>query len=513
MARRDMISEEREKDTMAGAHDTVLLQEASFQSRSRMASSKKSHRYSSRVLGTAGVIAILYLFGCAGPIGAGRIVFAGGPLVGLIAIAAYPLVMALPYGYIIAELCSAFPQDGGVTVWVTHAFGPLWGFQVGYWAWVSGVLTCAFVPDLLLLLIESLSGYNFQAGAITYLVKLAIAVVLSAPSFGGTIFTSRVSMLLLSIALLAFSIFVVWAFAVAKTTADFSQVRRDYTNATDGSSDVVTTGDVDIAWIMLINTLAWKFGGLHMASLFAGEVKDPARVFPRAICGTVGLTLATLFVGLLAALATNRVPWSQLDPLGIFMDIGDHIGGTALFAIVVVTELATTVGRYITSLYCTSFQLSGMAEAEMLPVALANKKNRFRSPQRAVLATLVPVIPLLLMDFEYLLQISNLFACAVQLAILATAIKLRMAMPYIPRPVKMPGGIVVLVVSAIAPAIVLCYILYDSLLHLHTGGLGFVLVLLGAAHGLVQMCKLRKANAHGGLGGAAAIATPQQMQQ
>uniref|UniRef100_K3WXM1 Amino acid permease/ SLC12A domain-containing protein n=1 Tax=Globisporangium ultimum (strain ATCC 200006 / CBS 805.95 / DAOM BR144) TaxID=431595 RepID=K3WXM1_GLOUD len=504
----------REKDAFAGidqfwGHDTVVLQETSLES--RMVLSKKSHEYSSRVLGTACVIAILYLFGCAGPIGAGRIVFAGGPLVGLIAIAAYPLVMALPYGYIIAELCSAFPQDGGVTVWVMHAFGPLWGFQVGYWVWVSGVLTCAFVPELLLQLIEYSSGYSFQTGAVTYFVKVAIAVVLSVPSFGGTIFTSRVSVLLLTIAVLTFSIFIVWAFAVTKTTADFSQVRRNYTNATDSSSEVITTGDVDIAWVMLINTLAWKFGGLHVVSLFAGEVKDPARVFSRAICGTIGLTLATLFVALLAALASNRVPWSQLDRLGIFIELGDIIGGTALSPIVVVSELATMVGRYITSLYCASFQLSGMAEAEMLPVALANKKNRFRSPQCAVLATLVPVLPLLLVRLEYLLQVSNLFTCAVQLAILVTAIKLRMAMPYIPRSVKMPGGIVMLMTSTITPAVVLCYMLYDSLLHLHTGGLGLTLVLLGVVHSLVQIYKLRKASARAALEAAVAIATPQQM--
>jgi amino acid transporter len=30
-----------------------------------------------------------------------------------------------------AELATAFPENSGYVAWVTAAFGPMWGFQVG----------------------------------------------------------------------------------------------------------------------------------------------------------------------------------------------------------------------------------------------------------------------------------------------------------------------------------------------------------------------------------------------
>lgn len=487
-------------------NDTMLQSPGT---RARATSSSKRSRYSSRVMGTAGVVAIIYLFGCGGPIGTGMIIYAGGPLVGLLAIALYPLVMTVPYGYIIAELCSAFPHDGGFAVWVMHAFGHFWGFQVGYWSWVSGILTCAFVPDLLVNAIEYSCGATIEAGLVTYLVKVAIAVCLTVPTLGGTIFTSRVSVVLVVAALLPFAIFTVWAYTAASTTADFTQVRREYANAAVGSSDVITTGDVDIRWDMLINTLAWKFGGLNMASLFAGEVKDPSRVFSRAISITIVLSFVTVFVPLPAAIATHQVPWSSLDEEDAFMSIAGKIGGVFLSAMVVVSAIATTIGRYIASMYCTSFELSGMAEYEMLPAFVANKSNRFRSPQLAVLCTLVPVLPLLLLEFDHLLLVGNAFACAVELLILVAAIKLRHTMPYIPRPVKMPGGMFTLVLSTLVPATVLCYILYDSLIEAHTRTIVLVALVPGLLHGLSELWKQHKAEA---ALDTVVIATPQQLQ-
>jgi amino acid transporter len=47
-----------------------------------------------------------------------------------------------------AELASALPEEGGYVAWVRRAFGPFWGFQVGWWSWVNSFVDVAVFPAL-----------------------------------------------------------------------------------------------------------------------------------------------------------------------------------------------------------------------------------------------------------------------------------------------------------------------------------------------------------------------------
>jgi len=47
-----------------------------------------------------------------------------------------------------AELASAMPDEGGYVTWTTRAFGPFWGFQVGWWSWLDSFVDVAVYPAL-----------------------------------------------------------------------------------------------------------------------------------------------------------------------------------------------------------------------------------------------------------------------------------------------------------------------------------------------------------------------------
>src|SRR5438128_2112410 len=47
-----------------------------------------------------------------------------------------------------AELASALPEEGGYVAWVRRAFGPFWGFQVGWWSWLNSFVDVAVYPAL-----------------------------------------------------------------------------------------------------------------------------------------------------------------------------------------------------------------------------------------------------------------------------------------------------------------------------------------------------------------------------
>lgn len=73
-------------------------------------------------------------------------VAAGGPLLVLGGFLLLPLLWSVPEALITAELATAFPENSGYVAWVTAAFGPFWGFQEGFWSWVSGVTDNSIYP-------------------------------------------------------------------------------------------------------------------------------------------------------------------------------------------------------------------------------------------------------------------------------------------------------------------------------------------------------------------------------
>jgi amino acid transporter len=73
-------------------------------------------------------------------------VAAGGPLLVLAGFLVLPLLWSVPEALITAELATAFPENSGYVAWVTAAFGPFWGFQEGFWSWLSGVTDNSIYP-------------------------------------------------------------------------------------------------------------------------------------------------------------------------------------------------------------------------------------------------------------------------------------------------------------------------------------------------------------------------------
>ncbi|TMW59126.1 hypothetical protein Poli38472_007271 [Pythium oligandrum] len=269
-----------------------------------------------RVVGTLGMVSIIYLYTCAGPIGSEPIVSAGGPLAAMFALLVYPLLVTIPYAYIVAELCSAFPEDGGFTIWVLNAFGPYWGFQVGYWSWISGVIRTALIPDTILNLFLAFYDTKIESTAVELFVKAGIAIVLTFPACFGTRNATRLSCFLLVVVIVPFFTYTIWAYVKTSEVGEIFDVRHEVT------------------------------------------------YYDR--------------------------------------DIDDAI-------------------------------LEAIATVALLPIS-----------------------------FDDLLPLSNAFAAAVEFTIIVAAMRLRMTLPYIPRPTKVPGGILGLLIFAGVPAVVLGYILVHT---------------------------------------------------
>mmetsp|Transcript_5079 Transcript_5079/g.4320 ORF Transcript_5079/g.4320 Transcript_5079/m.4320 type:complete len:118 (-) Transcript_5079:28-381(-) len=82
-----------------------------------------------------------------------------------------------------AELSSAFPYNGGYSLWVKAAFGKFWGVQESYWSWVSGVVDNAVYPVIIFQTISNVAPDSFGAmsAGLAWLFKAALCVIFSIP--------------------------------------------------------------------------------------------------------------------------------------------------------------------------------------------------------------------------------------------------------------------------------------------------------------------------------------------
>ena len=119
-------------------------------------------------------------------------------------------------------------------------------------------------------------------------------------------------------------------------------------------------------WPLLLTTTLWNLNGFDCSSTFAGEVKSPARTFPRAMLGCLGFVLLTYSLPLLAAVAINSPDWRTWTD-GDFTKIGRGIGGHWLGVLMSACGVVSNVGLYVAELFEDSFQMMGMAEEGIMP--------------------------------------------------------------------------------------------------------------------------------------------------
>ena len=94
-------------------------------------------------IGVLGMVVVGFFWVHGGIYGNEAMLMAGPPLYVFILLGIVPFVYSLPIALIVAELSSAFPEDGGYVVWVQEACGKRIGSHHAYWVWVIYVVDAA----------------------------------------------------------------------------------------------------------------------------------------------------------------------------------------------------------------------------------------------------------------------------------------------------------------------------------------------------------------------------------
>jgi amino acid transporter len=380
-----------------------------------------------------------------------------------------PLLWSLPTAFMIGELSSALPFEGGYYAWVRRALGNFWGFQEAWLSLVASIFDMAIYPTLFVAYLTRMFPW-FAEGHRGVMVGLAVVVVCVLLNIAGVRVVSTTSLWLF------FALSAPFALIVVLAPFKFGALLHAATTPTTSSVDII--GGLLIAM--------WNYMGWDNASTIATEVERPQRTYPRAMLVAVAIVSLTYIVPVAAMWMTGLPPsaWET----GSWADIARMVGGPLLRVALVLGGMLSGFGMFNALVMSYSRLPLAMAQDGMLPRLFA-QLNRRRAPWVAILACAVGWACCLGLGFERLVTIDILlYGTSLGLEFLAL-IYLRVREPELPRPFRVPGGMFGAVAVGIAPMLLLGFSVFRSQSEqvLGMSSFAFGMILIGAgvvAYGL-----------------------------
>ena len=325
----------------------------------------------------------------------------------------------------LAELAAAYPRTGGVFVYLREAYGPLVAFLFG---WTMLFLAPGALAGIALVFAEylgtliSLSPNGVRAVAAVTLAGCGAMAYRSVSGVGGLVSLATFA----KVGAIATLVFI--AFLLGDGNA--------------GSFAQGAPSPADARWsgvgLGLVAAL-WAYNGFQDMVSIAGEVRDPARVLPRALITGMLIVIAVYLAAnaaYLYVLPFDALRGSTLVASDTMTRIVGNAGAAAVAAMVMTSTFGAVVG--ITLLYPRIF--FAMANAGLLFRPLARVHPRFRTPHVAVAAQTVAAVAFAWSrSFE---QLTAAFVLGVWpfLALAAVGvIVLRRKHPELERPYLTPG--------------------------------------------------------------------------
>jgi len=190
---------------------------------------------------------------------------------------------------VVAELSSAWPQTGGVYVFLRNAYSPALGFLWGwamFWTMHTGI-----VAAIVMVFARYVGAFVHLSDAGTRAVAIAAVLALSAINYLGVRLAAAVQAAVTLVKVAAIVLIIVVAALLGGPA---------HAAASATASGVSTAPVSPAALVAALIAGLFAFGGWHMVSYSAEETINPTRTIPRALLlGTFTVTL--LYVALNAA--------------------------------------------------------------------------------------------------------------------------------------------------------------------------------------------------------------------
>ena len=129
-------------------------------------------------------MAATFLTVSGGTYGTEEIVSGAGYGDGILILLFLPVLWCLPTAFMIGELSSALPAEGGYYAWVRRGLGNFWGFQEAWLSLAASIFDMAIYPTLFVFYVKQMSPW-FGVGNHGVLAGLFVVVNLRCFEPGG----------------------------------------------------------------------------------------------------------------------------------------------------------------------------------------------------------------------------------------------------------------------------------------------------------------------------------------
>ncbi len=323
-------------------------------------------------LRTIQLAAVIFLTVSGGPYGLEPLINQAGAHAALLLLLITPLLWDIPTIFVVLELNSLMPVNGGYYQWVKRALGLRFAFYEGWWTWLYTFADLAIYP---VLFVQYLSF--FYPGAVDYQVPICLGVIWVSAGINilGIVPVGRVAMILSVLVFIPFLLLFGWSFAA----------HHGHFNLPHQSLDGASLPTVGLG----LYTVMWNFIGWDNVTTYAGEVSKPVRTY------LVSVGLAFLLVLGIYLIATVIALDAHIDPKVLedkgFPVLGQMLGGYNLGALVAMGGMASALGLFSAVLLSVSRIPKVMADDGLMPALLHRLHPKFKSPYISILCCAVVV--------------------------------------------------------------------------------------------------------------------------
>jgi amino acid transporter len=389
-----------------------------------------------RELGLVPLAAVVFFNVSGGPYGIEDVVPSFGPGLALGLLVLTPLVWSLPVSLVMSELASAIPDEGGYVTWVRRAFGPFWGFQVGWWSWIDSFVDVAIYPALFVEYLRfwypAMSAWERWLLALAFIAVLTILNVLGVRPVG----RAAVALALGALAPVA-----------ALTIAGLSTLR-----AAPWVPFLVEGQSLGPGLGLGLAVVMWNYGGWDTPSTTLGETREPERAFAAAMRLALPVVVAGYVLPMTVALASASSDWRTWST-GSLPRIAAAVGGPWLGHAVALGAVLSAAGLFLTLVLTNSRLPFVLARDHQFPRAFARIHDRFGTPWVSVVVSSAIYAVFAAFSFKELIVL-NVWLYSLSLLVeLAAFVRLRITEPTLPRPSRVPGGAPGIVLVTLLPTL------------------------------------------------------------
>ena len=418
------------------------------------------------------LVAATFFMVSGGTYGTESIIAGAGYGRGILVLLFLPVLWCLPTAFMIGELSSALPEEGGYYAWVRRGLGNFWGFQEAWLSLAASIFDMAIYPTLFVFYLKQMAPW-FAVGRHDIYASLFVVVTCAALNLAGIRVVGITSLWLFFLLSLPFGLIVL-----------LSPIRAGAFAEPQAASTGASVGLLGAVLVAM-----WNYMGWDNASTIAQEVERPQRTYPKAMIAAVILVSLTYILPFVAVYLTGT-PASAFAEDGSWASVAGRLGGTVLGIqwlrfLVTIGGMMSAFGMFNALVMSYSRLPLAMARDGMLPKVFGKVTKKNETPWVAVVVLASCWALCLGLGFKRLVTLDIMLYGGSLMLEFVTLVALRIREPKLRRSFRVPGGMAGAVSCGIFPLCLLILAMVESeqesILNMNGLLFGVLIILTGFA--------------------------------